>query len=112
MATYQLAEAQPKPPPLARQHNELIEQVRAEILTYYEEMRDFDEQEPDEVMRKLSAFHARGCELRHQLVTANNNQLQQLRTKVVDPLLEACEFQFKVHSRRGSIRKDEWEMTR
>lgn len=96
-----------------------ITTLRAELDRYVAELRDFSGYlkhgaglEPDEVLLRLSSFHARASEIRQHITRNETRRANGFRTKELDPFLEACEFQFKVWSRLLSVRQLDWDMAR
>lgn len=68
----------------------------------------FPDDDPDDVLMKISGLVGRLAEMRVQLLRVNTPRAQGLRTKEVDPLRDDLELQFKIHSRR--IAMMEWEL--
>lgn len=86
--------------------------LRDELSGYYERLKKFRDTEPDSVLIEISGISARLTEMRAVLQRQGNANANSLRTKEVDPLIEALDFQFKIHSRLLSVRQLDWEMTR
>lgn len=86
--------------------------VEAEIDGYLGTLRTLAEEPIEEVFLALSSMAARLTEIRVQLVRCDTRRYNALRTRQIDPLLEAIEFQFRVFSRAAAVRKDEMEMSR
>lgn len=89
-----------------------IRAVRTEIDEFFADMRRFNEMEPDEVLQKLSSFVARAGELRSRLVRSGSNRMQALRTQEIEPFLELCDTQFKIHSRLIAVRQQDLDLVR
>ena len=97
----------PKPSALS------LEALRAELDGYYENMVDFRNQDPRDILLTLSGYRARASQIRtHLLRNEERGPMQLFRTKELDPFRDECEFQFKVWSRLISAAQVEWEMTR
>lgn len=88
------------------------ETERGELDTYYEQIKGFRDQEPDSVLVIISGISARLTGMRADLQRQGSASANSLRTKEVDPLIDALDFQFKIHSRLLSVRQLDWEMTR
>lgn len=80
-----------------------------EIDTYYKAVKLFHEQEPDEVLRQVSAFTARLLEIRSRLMRSGGVQSTQFRTRELDPLMENLDLQWKLHSRLHSFREFDYK---
>lgn len=72
---------------------------RTEILGYYQTMKEFNNMDPSDVFRSLSQFTARASEMRATISEHETKQQSSFRIKVIDPFIEECDRQFKVHSR-------------
>lgn len=83
---------------------------RDELDDYLARIRGFENADPAHVMAMISSIHARLAHIRVQLVRSGSQRASVLRTKEVDPVMEALEFQFKVHSRIISIAELELKM--
>lgn len=88
--------------------------VEREIDEINDAIRDFWDQEPDEVMRACSAYSSRLTELYVQLhrVEGRDRQWRQVRTQQVVPTLEELDRQFKQHSRMVELRKQDLDQMR
>lgn len=89
-----------------------IDDIREELAGYYEDMEQFSEMEPKEILMKISAWSARVNHIRMHLIKKEDRPLAILRTKTIDPFLSECQFQFKVWSRLLSASQLEWEQSR
>jgi hypothetical protein len=87
-----------------------IESWQQEILEYYSVIRDFHQMEPDQVFSSLSALSARASEMRTMLVRNETRRAAAFRTREIDPFLEECDRQFKLHSRIQAIREFDLRM--
>lgn len=83
----------PKPPETR------IERWRTEILGYYKVMKEFNAMDPSDIFRNLSQFTARASEMRATISEHETKQQSSFRIKVIDPFIDECDRQFKVHSR-------------
>lgn len=86
-----------------------IGQVRAELDGYFVALKRFGSQPADEVYLQISGITARLGELRMICVRSESRRLAALRTREIDPLIEECDRQFRVHSRIQSVRQFDWE---
>lgn len=88
--------------------------VEREIDAINDAIRDFWQQEPDEVMRACSAYSSRLTELYVQLhrVEGRDRVWRQVRTQQVVPTLDELDRQFKQHSRMVELRKQDLEQVR
>lgn len=83
-----------------------------EIDSYYRRMKEFNDLEPTEVLQLLSSFSARASEIRSVLQRVDSKRSYAVRTKHIDPFIEECDRQFKVHSRIQSIRETDFKLAR
>jgi hypothetical protein len=89
-----------------------IKEVQRELDGYYEDVKLFSKQPPEEVMIQIAGIAGRLTEVRAQLVRNDGKIAQNLRTKEVEPLLDQLRFQYSVFSRLLSVRSLDWEMSR
>ncbi len=85
---------------------------REELDTFYQSMREFPLMEIGEVLLSLSSFSARMNGIRSQIVRSESRLMNSFRTKEIDPFIEECDRQFKIHSRLMSVHSLDWEMSR
>lgn len=78
---------------------------RAEIADFYSTMRVFNDADPTEVFMQLSQFSGRASEIRSKLTEHEGRREANFRIKVIDPFIEECDRQFKIHSRLQAIRE-------
>lgn len=88
-----------------------LDELRSEIRGYLRMMQAFPTQDPDQVLLQISGFHARAAEIRSYLVSNESRLAQALRTKEVEPFLDHCDFQFRIHSRLQSIREMDFKIS-
>lgn len=120
MATFELDSASPElhfPPQLTEVSQRVhrrngLESLRDELDDYFAIMQKFESMDPTEVMFALSAMSARASEMRFHVVRQDNRMANSFRTKEVEPFLEECERQFKIHSRIATLRALEWDMSK
>ena len=55
--------------------------------------------DPSEIFQNLSQFTARASEMRAMIAEHETRQEGAFRIKVIDPFIDECDRQFKVHSR-------------
>lgn len=91
-------------------HKDWITNYQSELDAYFGVMTQFNMMDPAEVMMKLSSFSARASEMRAQLIRVDSRRSTAFRTREVDPFLEECDRQFKIHSRLQSFRELDWKM--
>lgn len=84
----------------------------AELDQYYAAALDYEEMEPDQVMAHLSGVLGRLTGMRADLQRRGTSKATQIRTKEVDPLIEMCDRQFKIHSRLQAVRQMDFDITR
>lgn len=89
-----------------------IEQARQEIDDAFEDMKQFYEREPDEVIRLCSGHSARLSELRVRIqrVEDMRREWRNVRTREIEPALEELERQYVSASRLHSIRELDFRM--
>lgn len=78
---------------------------RREIGIYYGTMKTLSDMEPTEAFISLSQWSARASEIRMQLGTTETKREATFRIRVIDPFIEECDRQFKIHSRIQAIRE-------
>jgi len=88
------------------------ETLRNEIDSYFEMMKKFNSKPPFEVLQDLSSIVSRVAEIRVILSRSNNVTAQAIRTKEVDPLLDAAEKLFRIHSRLIALQEKEYDTNR
>lgn len=76
---------------------------KKEIAGYYERMVLFIDTDALTVFQSLSQFSARASEIRSRISSNANREETTFRTRVLDPFLEECDRQFKLHSRIQAI---------
>lgn len=84
--------------------------LRDEIDIYLRTIESFATSDPADVMAQISSIHARLVGIRIGLQRSNSQRATAFRTKEVDPLIEALEFQFKVSSRIIALAEQEWKI--
>ena len=87
-----------------------VTELRAELDGYLLLMQGFATADPGKVMESISSMHARLIQIRVMLQRSGSQRVSGFRTREVDPVIEALEFQFKVHSRIISTTEMEWKM--
>lgn len=88
-----------------------IERLRGELDGYYRAMQGFVSLEPDQVMLQLSAFSARASEIRTHLSRSDGRLSNAFRTREIEPFIDECDRQFKLHSRILSQRELDWRIS-
>lgn len=92
--------------------NQVLAGFQREVDEWYATMKTFAGMDPPEVLLNLSSWHARALEMRSNIMRSGSNRANGFRTKELDPFLEGCEFQFRVHSRLLTIRQHEWDLAK
>lgn len=121
MATFQLRDAAPPKatnppespePTSAPVHYMPVERRRdrlsawgSEIASYFNTMKRLADMDPSDAFVHLAQFSARASEMRTQLGTHETKQEAAFRNRIIDPFLEECDRQFKIHSRIQAIRE-------
>ena len=72
---------------------------KAEIAGCYETMKRLVDMDPTEVFQSLSQFSARASEIRSQIGPVEGKREAAFRIRIIDPFIEECDRQFKIHSR-------------
>lgn len=103
-------ESSPEVSPAPRKSGQL-DVWRSELDSYYSEMRKFESMDPVEVFLRLSAFSARASEIRSVIVRSENRRHTSFRTQEIDPFIDECDRQFKLHSRIQSTREMEFRIS-
>lgn len=88
-----------------------VEDWRAELSAYLSEMQKFEGMDPTEVFFRLSAFSARAAEIRFSITASESRRMTAFRTQAVDPFIEECDRQFRIHSRIQAIREMEFRIS-
>lgn len=91
--------------------NNSVQGIRAELDAYFEEMKNFEECQVDEIFLKLSSWTARASELRMLLYRDSRAQASALRSREIEPFIEECERQFRYHSRRHAVMEMDFKMS-
>jgi len=78
---------------------------RREFAEYYHTMKNFDVMDVVDTFLHLSQFSARASELRSQLGTTETKKEASFRIRIIDPFIEECERQFKIHSRIQAVKE-------
>lgn len=91
-----------------------IREVRDEIDTIQRSIKEFHENEPDEVMQHCSAYAARLGEIRTRIFRIEDHlqHWKPIRTQEVVPVIEDLKFQFSIASRLLTQRQHDWDMER
>lgn len=76
---------------------------RAEISECFSKMKDFGNADVTDIFLQLSQFSARASEMRSQIGQPESKSEQSFRTRIIDPFIEECDRQFKIHSRIQAI---------
>ena len=87
-------------------------EVEAELDLMFDQIRKFWQQEPDQVMRVISALSARASELWVNLhrIEGRDRTYKQIRTLQVTPLIEELDRQFKLASRIVEVRRQDLDL--
>lgn len=89
-----------------------IDDIRQEVDDAHADMRNFYQQEPDEVMRLVSGHLARLVEISKEIrrIEGTVRQLKAIRTNEIDPAMQALFQQFQIHSRLESVRETDFKV--
>jgi uncharacterized membrane-anchored protein len=89
-----------------------IDTVRAEIDDAFHDMKEFHNQEPDEIMRMCGGHSARLSEIRVRIQRVEDwkRQWRGIRTREIEPAIEELERQYAIASRLHSIREHDWKI--
>lgn len=90
---------QPSDHPPQKVINSRVEAWRTEISENYQIMKVFNDMDPSDVFRMLSQFSARASEIRSIIGEQESRKEASFRIRVIDPFIEECDRQFKIHSR-------------
>jgi hypothetical protein len=88
-----------------------LEDLQTELDEYFAAIRKFQSMDISEILLSISAFSARAAEIRSHLMRSESRRLNAFRTREIDPFLQACEFQFRIHSRLQAIRELEFKLS-
>lgn len=99
--------------PVLRRASDQFAELKEELDGYYARFKRFYAMSPTDVMLELSAIAARLIEIRGGLMRRDADRIYKaFRTGEIDPLLDQCEFQFKLHSRVVAVYATEAELAR
>jgi hypothetical protein len=101
----------PVPHPSISHEQAFVAEVRQEIDGYFCRLKQLNSLPPDGVFATLSAITARLGEIRLSLVRSESRRLTALRTREIDPLIDECDRQFRLHSRIQACRTFDWEVS-
>ena len=76
---------------------------KEEIAESYKIMKEMTDMEATAVFRLLSQFSARASEIRSQIGPQEGKREAAFRIRIIDPFIEECDRQFKIHSRIQAI---------
>ena len=110
MAQFNLEETRSNGSTPATEERIWLQSVRQELDDYCVAMEKFATSDPATVMADISSIHARLVGIRVALQRSGSQRANSLRTREVDPLIDALEFQFKCSSRIIALADQEWRM--
>lgn len=89
-----------------------IDTVRKEIDDAFEDMKQFHNMEPDQIMRLCGGQSARLSEIRVRIqrIEDYKREWKNVRTRELEPALEELERQYTIASRLHSVRELDWKM--
>jgi hypothetical protein len=91
--------------------SQFLTDARTELDNYYREMQDFDKIDPGQIFKRLAAMSARASFIRSKIVRRSQGpDVNNFRTKEIDPFIAEVDRQFKVWSRYLSVVQIDWEM--
>ena len=90
--------------------NDWLSKLRREIDGYYTEMKDFQQEFPEDIFLKLSSWTARMSEVRGKLTRSSRPAAGRMRIDEVDPFINECDRQFKIHSRRQAVQEMDFKL--
>ena len=76
-----------------------VELLRNELDEYWKRVKRFATLAPSDVLLEVSAMVARAGEVRGLLIRSDNRAANAFRTRELDPFIDQCELQFRIHSR-------------
>lgn len=84
--------------------SKFLREAREEVDSFYKAMLAFDAADPADIFQQLAAMSARASFIRGHIVRRDYGpQMNNFRTKEIDPFIAECERQFKVWSRYLSV---------
>lgn len=87
-----------------------LDDYRQELDGYYGTLQSFATSDPADVLAQISSIHARLVGMRAALVRSTSQRANGFRTREIDPMIEALEFQFKCASRIIALAEQEWKI--
>jgi hypothetical protein len=97
--------------PAFRKPDDTLQGWKKEIAGYYQTMFNFIDMDSIEVFQNLSQFSARASEMRSRIPANAARDENNFRIKIIDPFIEECDRQFKLHSRICAILEMEARMS-
>lgn len=82
-----------------------LDSWKDEIAGYFGVMQKLIDMDAIAAFQHLSQFSARASEIRSQLGTQESRREAAFRIRIIDPFIEECDRQFKIHSRIQAIRE-------
>lgn len=88
--------------------------VRQEIDDAYDDMKQFIQMEPDQIMSICAGHTARLNEIRTICIRLEDfiRQLKPVRINEIEPTIKELQFQFQVASRLFAVRQLDWDMVK
>lgn len=98
--------------PDSRGEHGLVLRYQVELSEFYTKVSDFHRQDSASVLRIISGIAGRCTEIRADLHRNGSARANKFRTSEVDPLLDALDLQFKIHSRLIAVNQMDWDMSK
>jgi len=87
-----------------------LDVFRKEFDGCFQEMKEFEGKQPDDIFMKLAAWSARASEIRSWIVRSESRKTTAFRTREIDPFLEEIDRQYKFWSRTQAVREMDFKM--
>lgn len=90
-----------------------IKTWRKELLGFLKEMGKFEQvDDPLYILKQISGFSARASYMNNLCASSKNRDLNEFKQNEIAPFLKEADFQFRIWSRVGALKTNEWEMAK
>lgn len=93
-----------------REQADLVSLMQEELDGYMQTLKALNGMPPVEVFQIISSYTARATEMRSLMIRRESKKMNSFRTQQVEPFLDECDRQFKIHSRIQSYNEMEARM--
>ena len=68
--------------------------------------------DPLRILKMISGYSARATYMNNKCASSNNRGLNEFKIDELTPFLKEADFQFRIWSRVGALKTNEWEIAR